>query len=148
MCLSTIQDGMAGRLRFTGERLASFALPASIFGIANLSSNSAAEIAGNTAGRVANKGMEGLAITPDGKVLVGFMQSPLLQDGGDGGRSNRVVTIDVATHAIKQYAYDNRVGGKNYNSSEIFALNDHQFLVLERDGKGLENGSSTAFKSI
>ena len=30
-----------------------------------------------------NKGMEGLAITPDGKTLVGAMQSPLIQDGGD-----------------------------------------------------------------
>jgi len=134
--------------RATGERIATFALPASTFGITNLSSNGATEISGNTTGRVANKGMEGLAITPDGKTLVGFMQSPLIQDGGDGGRSNRIVTIDIATHAVRQYAYDNRVGSKNYNSSEIFALNDHQFLVLERDGKGLGDGSSTAFKSI
>ena len=133
--------------RATGQRIASFALP-STFGIANPSSSGAAEIAGNTAGRVANKGMEGLAITPDGRSLVGFMQSPLIQDGGDGGRSNRIVTIDIATHAVKQFAYDNRANGKNYNSSEIFALNDHQFLVLERDGKGLGDGSSTAFKSI
>ena len=134
--------------RATGERIATFALPVSTFGITNLSSNGAAEISGNTTGRVANKGMEGLAITPDGKTLVGFVQSPLAQDGGDGGRSNRIVSIDIATHAVKQYAYDNRVGTKNYNSSEIFALNDHQFLVLERDGKGLGDGSSTAFKSI
>jgi len=128
--------------RATGERIATFALPASTFGITNLSSNGATEISGNTTGRLANKGMEGLGVTPDGKTLVGFMQSPLIQDGGD------IVTIDIATHAVKQYAYDNRVGSKNYNSSEIFALNDHQFLVLERDGKGLGDGSSTAFKSI
>ena len=134
--------------RATGERIATFALPVSTFGITNLSSNGAAEISGNTTGRVANNGMEGIAITPDGKTLVGFVQSPLAQDGGDGGRSNRIVSIDIATHAVKQYAYDNRVGTKNYNSSEIFALNDHQFLVLERDGKGLGDGSSTAFKSI
>ena len=134
--------------RATGERIATFALPASTFGITHVSSNGATEISGNTSGRVANKGMEGLAITPDGTKLVGFMQSPLIQDGGDGGRSNRIVTIDIATHEVKQYAYDNRVNGKNYNSSEIFALNDHQFLVLERDGKGLGDGSSTAFKSI
>ncbi len=133
--------------RATGARIDSFALPAT-FGVANQSSKSATEIAGNTSGRVANKGMEGLAITPDGRQLVGFMQSPLIQDGGDGGRANRIVTIDIATHEVHQYAYDNRVAGKNYNSSEIFALNDHQFLVLERDGKGLGDGSSTAFKSI
>ena len=133
--------------RASGQRLATFALP-STFGVANLSSNSATEISGNTSGRVANKGMEGLAITLDGTKLVGFTQSPLIQDGGDGGRSNRIVTIDIATHEVEQFAYDNRVGTKNYNSSEIVALNDHQFLVLERDGKGLGDKSSTAFKSI
>ena len=134
--------------RATGARIATFELPASTFGVAKLSSHGADEISGNTTGRVANKGMEGLAITPDGKTLVGFVQGPLIQDGGDGGRANRIVTIDIATHAVKQYAYDNRVGSKNYNSSEIFALNDHQFLVLERDGKGLGDGSAAAFKSI
>lgn len=134
--------------RMTGKRIDTFALPEP-FGIKNLSSSGAAEISGNTSGRVANKGMEGLAITPDGAKLIGFMQSPLAQDGGDGGRANRIVTIDIATHAVAQYAYDNRAAnGKNYNSSEIFALNDHQFLVLERDGKGLGDGSAAVFKSI
>ncbi len=135
--------------RITGKRLDTFALPAS-FGITTLSGVGATEISANTgSGRITNKGMEGLAITPDGSKLVGFMQSPLAQDGGDGGRMNRIVTIDIATHAVAQYAYDNRAAnGKNYNSSEIFALNDHQFLVLERDGKGLGDGSAAAFKTI
>ena len=133
--------------RATGERTRTFTLPDN-FAIANLSSTGAAEISGNTSGRVANKGMEGLAITPDGKTLVGFEQSPLIQDGADGGRANRIVTIDIASGAVKQFAYDNQVGGKNYNSSEIVALNDHQFLVLERDGKGLGDGSEAKFKQL
>ncbi len=131
----------------TGKRIKSFELPAH-FDVANLSSVGAAEISGNTSGRVTNKGMEGLAITPDGKTLVGFMQSPLIQDGGDGGRANRIVTIDIASGATHEYAYDNRIGSKNYNSSEIVALNDHQFLVLERDGKGMGDGSSAVTKQI
>ena len=86
--------------------------------------------------------MEGLGITPDGKTLVGFMQSPLAQDGGDGGRFCRIVTIDIASGATHEYAYDDTVVAqkKNFNSSELLALNDHQFLVLERDGKGLGDG--------
>lgn len=133
--------------RATGERVRSFALPEH-FGVANLSSNGAVEIASNTSGRVANKGMEGLAITPDGKTLVGFMQSPLAQDGGDGGRANRIVTIDIATGATKEFAYDNIISGKAYNSSELLALNDHQFLVLERDGKGQGDGSAAKVKQV
>jgi hypothetical protein len=90
---------------------------------------------------VANKGMEGLAISPDGKTLFGFMQSPLAQDGGDGGRYNRIVKIDIASGAVTQFAFDNQIAGKAFNSSELLALNDHQLLVLERDGKGLGDGS-------
>jgi hypothetical protein len=135
--------------RATGRREAVYNLPAK-FAVANLFSQGSAEISGNTSGRVANKGMEGLAITPDGKTLIGFVQSPLIQDGGDGGRMNRIVTIDVASHAVKEYAYDNYISAKSkaYNSSEILALNSHEFLVLERDGKGLGDGSTASVKQV
>ncbi len=135
--------------RATGERTNVYSLP-SAFAANNLSSQGALEISGNSAGRLANKGMEGLAITPNGKTLVGFEQGPLLQDGGDGGRINRIVTIDTATGATKQFVYDNLLTDKNktYNSSEILAVNDHEFLVLERDGKGLGDGSKADVKRI
>jgi hypothetical protein len=135
--------------RATGARGRAYVLP-SIFGISTLSAVGATEISGNTTGRVANKGMEGLAISPDGKTLFGFMQSPLAQDGGDGGRANRIISIDLATGATKQYAYDNYLAdkNKNYNSSEVLALNNHELLVLERDGKGLGDDSTAVLKRI
>ena len=94
--------------------------------------------------------MEGLAITPDGQYLVGFMQSPLIQDGGDGGRANRIVRIEIATGTVEQFAYDNFIPAMNkaYNSSEILAINSHEFLVLERDGKGLGDGSLAVVKQL
>ena len=133
--------------RASGQRLRTFALP-DMFAVANPGASGAAEIAGNPSGRVANKGMEGLAITPDGTALIGFMQSPLAQDGGDGGQANRIVRIDIATGRVSQFAYDNRIGSKNYHSSEIIALNDHEFLVLERDGKGLGDESAAVIKQV
>ena len=136
--------------RSTGERTKTFTLPPA-YSAANLSSSGAAEISGNTSGRVANKGMEGLAISPDGSTLIGFEQSPLIQDGGDGGRANRIVKIDIGTGAVKEFVYDNKIGAplnKTYNSSEILALNDHEFLVLERDGKGLGDGTPAVVKKI
>ena len=63
--------------RATGQQIKSFALPSNL-NVANLSPNVATEISGNTSGRVANKGMEGLALTPDGKTLVGIMEAPLI----------------------------------------------------------------------
>ncbi|MEK8031343.1 esterase-like activity of phytase family protein [Ideonella sp. DXS29W] len=136
--------------RETGKRTRVFSLPESTFAVAAKSAIGATEISGNTRGRVANKGMEGLAITPDGKTLFGFMQSPLIQDGGDGGRANRIVKIDIETGAVNQYAYDNFIPSLNkaYNSSEILALNSHEFLVLERDGKGLGDNSAAVVKQV
>ena len=136
--------------RETGKRTRVFALPESTFSVATKSALGATEISGNTRGRVANKGMEGLAISPDGKTLFGFVQSPLIQDGGDGGRANRIVKIDIATGAVSQYAYDNFIPALNkaYNSSEILALNSHEFLVLERDGKGLGDNSVAVVKQV
>ena len=136
--------------RETGKRTRVFALPESTFAVSAKSAMGANEISGNTRGRVANKGMEGLAISPDGSALFGFVQSPLIQDGGDGGRANRIVRIDIETGAVSQYAYDNWIPAFNkaYNSSEILALNSHEFLVLERDGKGLGDGSVAVVKQL
>lgn len=127
--------------RATGQRLQSFALPANL-AITNLSAQGAVEIATNTVGRVTNKGMEGLAISPDGKTLVGIMQAPLAQDSN---KNVRIVTIDIASGTTHQYAYKLTTGS---GVSEIVALNDHQFLVDERDGKGLGDGTTAVAKQL
>ena len=115
--------------RFTGQRIRTFALPANL-AITQLSPQSAVEIASNPVGRVTNKGMEGLAITPDGSMLVGIMQAALEQDKKG---SLRIVTIDIRTGATHEYAYQLTDGS---GASEIVAVNSHQFLVDERDGTG------------
>jgi hypothetical protein len=121
--------------RATGQRINSFALPGNL-AISNLSPVGATEIAGNTSGRVTNKGMEGLAITPDGKTLVGIMQAPLEQDTN---KWVRIVTIDIASGATKEFGYKLTTGT---GVSDIVAINDHEFLVDERDGKGLGDASA------
>src|SRR5262249_8100600 len=118
-----------------------FTLP-SKFAVSNLSPVGNTEISGNTSGRVANKGMEGLAITPDGKTLVGIMQAPLIQDGG---KTIRIVTIDIATGTTHEYAYTLTTGS---GVSEIVAVNEHEFLVDERDGTGLGDNSAAVAKTL
>src|SRR4030095_10229622 len=81
--------------RSTGARLRSYAL-AKKFYVSNLHPIGNDEITGNTMGRTANKGMEGLAITPDGNTLVGIMQTALIQDAAQGGAAAhllRIITI-------------------------------------------------------
>jgi hypothetical protein len=95
----------------------------------------AVEIANNTSGRVANKGMEGLAITPDGRTLIGIIQNALLQDASDAAPNLlRIVTIDIASgRTTHEYAYLLSTGS---GVSDIVALNNQEFLVDERDGQG------------
>ncbi len=135
--------------RSTGERIRSFTLPTNL-AVTNQSAIGANEISGNTVGRVANKGMEGLAISPDGTKLYGIMQSSLLQDGGDtsAGKTNRIVEIDIATGNTKEYAVSNQIGTKGYNNSELVAINDHTLAFLPRDGKGLGDGTSAVIKQM
>ena len=132
--------------RATGSRIRSFTLPSNL-DVSNLSPNGATEISGNTTGRVANKGMEGLAITPDGKTLVGIMQAPLIQDAAVTASNKllRIVTIDIATGTTREYGYKLTTGT---GVSEITAINDHEFLVDERDGKGLGDGTAAVQKKI
>jgi hypothetical protein len=70
------------------------------------------EISANVTGRVDNKGMEGLAITPDGRTLVGIMQNSLIQDANQGAtKLLRIVTIDIVSGKVThQYAYNLTAG--------------------------------------
>jgi hypothetical protein len=116
--------------RATGMRIRSYALPDNL-AIATLSPQKDVEIGSNTVGRVTNKGMEGLAITPDGEMLVGIMQANLEQDKK---KSLRIVTIAIRSGVVHEYAYLLTDGS---GVSEIVAVNNHQFLVDERDGSGM-----------
>ena len=128
--------------RATGQRLRTYTLPSDL-DVHTLGPTTGSEgTPFNATGRVANKGMEGLAITPDGTTLVGVIQAPLLQDAG---KAIRIVTIDIATGATKQYAYNLTDGS---GVSEIVAVNSHVFLLDERDGKGLGDGSNAAVKKL
>ena len=91
-----------------------------------------------------NRGMEGLTLTPDGKTLVGLMQSPLYNPSSAavaGSTVIRVMTFDIGTGATKQYAYVMENASLT-GCSEIAAITNTTFLALERDGN--YGGSPTA----
>ncbi|MSQ67668.1 MAG: pyruvate-binding protein [Gammaproteobacteria bacterium] len=126
----------------TGARTRVFTLPGNL-AVAKPGPTTASEGSPtNTSGRVANKGMEGLAITPDGSKLIGVLRAPLLQDSN---KNVRIVTVDIATGTTQEFAYRFTTGT---GISEILAINDHEFLLDERDGKGLGDGSSAVVKQL
>lgn len=121
-----------------------------------------------TTGRQDNRGFEGLTISPDGSKLYATLQDPLVNEGdqGEGRRSRnvRIVEFDTATGASTgQFIYqlesiddinDRLPGtdddfsvtaqGRSIGLSAITALGGNNFLVLERDNRGLGVDNPTA----
>src|SRR5262249_39268477 len=113
------------------------------------SADGTVELRSNISGRQSNRGMEGLAISPDGRRLYGLMQSALIQDGAlDAslrriGTNNRLVEIDLESGAIREFLY--QLEKPTTRVSGVLAVNDHRFLVIERAGNA---GAAAAFKKI
>jgi hypothetical protein len=111
-----------------------------------------------TSGRQDNRGFEGLTMSPDGKTLYAMLQDPLVNEGssndGRNSRNVRIVAFDSATgQSTKQFIYqleevstDSNVRqGRNLGISSITAINDREFLVMERDNQaiGVDNPTGT-----
>jgi hypothetical protein len=132
----------------SGHQLRSLDVPARYM-IAHPAATKEAEVAGNTSGRVPNAGFESLAISPDGKRLYALAQMPLLQDlqrtkkGKLKGLNCRLLEIDIAKGPTREFLYP--LDQEGVKTSEILAIDDHRFLVIERDG---QSGSTATFKKI
>jgi hypothetical protein len=132
-----------------GIRIRTIPVPAK-FSIAHPSASGEIELSENSSGRQSNRGMEGLAISADGQTLIGIMQGPLLQDGAlDGnlkriGVNLRLLKVSLKTRASAEFVYPLENGVEN-GVNEILAINDHEFLVIERDGS---SGVAAKFKKI
>ncbi len=126
------------RFNSSGQYLQGIDVPSNLR--APNSSASPSEEDQNLSGRRANRGMEGLAITPSGRYLFGLMQSALLQDGYDDSKSGkkvgpyaRIVRFDLQSGESKQFIY--RQESDHHKLHEILAIDENRFLVIEQDGK-------------
>jgi hypothetical protein len=122
-----------------GQLVRRYELPANVLprnaatGIVNHANDS-----GNTAGKRTNRGFEGLAISPDGRTVFAMLQSAMLDEGGSNGAVNRIVAFDTRTaRPIAQYAYRMEGSSQGRGISSLVALSDDEFLVLERNNRGL-----------
>lgn len=99
--------------------------------------------------RRANRGMEGLCITPDGKMLVGTIQSTMYVPTkalATNTTLTRIVSFDIATGQTKQYLYKQN-GGASDSVCDITAISSTEFLVIERDGNfGSQGGTKKVYR--
>jgi hypothetical protein len=128
-----------------GKRLRAFTTPANLVprnaGVVPNIPNYADDT-GNTAGKRTNRGFEGLAISPDGTFAYAMLQSATLDEGGGNGVCNRIVKFDTETgHAVAQYAYQMEAASQGRGVSALIAINDHEFLVIERNNRGVGVGA-------
>ncbi|MGG7550510.1 esterase-like activity of phytase family protein [Chryseobacterium arthrosphaerae] len=99
--------------------------------------------------RRANRGMEGLCMTPDGKTLVGTMQSMMFVPTKALATNTtliRIVTFDINTGQTRQFLYK-QDGGASDSVCDITALSNTEFLVIERDGNfGSQGGIKKVYR--
>jgi len=129
-----------------GQLLRRFAVPVNL-----LPRNAASSVVnhagdtGNTAGKRTNRGFEGLAISPDGRTVYAMLQSAMLDEGAANGIYNRIVAFDTRTARAKaQYAYKMEGSSQGRGISALVAINDTDFLVLERNNRGIGVDSTIA----
>lgn len=100
---------------------------------------------GNATGRRANRGFEGLAVSPDGRFAYAALQSAMVDEGGENGTCLRVVKFDVASgQAVGQYAYRLDASSQGRGVSALVALGDDKFLIEERNNRGVGVGATLA----
>ena len=104
----------------------------------------------NQQGRQGNRGLEGLAISPDRQLLWGLMQSPLLQDSDRTENPNKPkglncrllqLSIDGTHLSERLYQLDQAENKLN----ELLQFDTDQFVCIERDG---EAGTAANFKKL
>ena len=101
-----------------------------------------------------NLSFEGLTFAPDGKSVWLAMEAPRYEDGPvptvTTGAFTRITHYDRAGKILGQFAYPvdaipvaaARGKGKDNGVSEMLAINDHEFLLLERCSAQSADGAS------
>lgn len=129
-----------------GNQIRQFVTPANLIprNAATNEPNFASDV-NNTDGKRTNRGFEGLAVSPDGKYSFAMLQSATLDEGASNGVYNRIVKFDNATgEAVAQYAYKMEGSSQGRGISALVALSDQEFLVLERNNRGVGVDSDLA----
>ena len=146
----------------SGQFIRAFATPANL--VSTTVANALDYVSGRPTivrGRQDNRGFEGLTFNASGTKLYAVMQDPLVNEGSnnDGRRSRNLRVVEfnaVSGQASAQFVYRlesiatlNAIDpttaddfsatnqGRSIGLSSIHALSDTEFLVLERDNRGL-----------
>ncbi|MEK8051607.1 esterase-like activity of phytase family protein [Ideonella sp. DXS22W] len=94
-----------------------------------------------------SNGFEGMAINPAGDKLFTLLEGTVTGDDGTN-KALRIdeFSIDAEAYTGQQWLYKLDAAGTNIG--DMTAVNDHQFLVIERNGTTATSATGTPFKKI
>jgi hypothetical protein len=91
-----------------------------------------------------SRGFEGMAINPAGDRLYTLLEGTVT---GDPAKTLRINAFDVNTESYTGQQWRYKLDAAGTNIGDMTAINDHQFLVIERNG-ATATGGGTPFKKI
>jgi len=92
-----------------------------------------------------SRGFEGLAMSPDGNSLFALLEGVVT---GEPAGFLRINEFNVAEGRFTGRTFKYRLDPNGTNIGDMTAINDHEFLVVERNGSSGDNATPPAFKKI
>ncbi|ABS02802.1 esterase-like activity of phytase family protein [Kineococcus radiotolerans] len=89
-----------------------------------------------------SKGFEGMAQSADGRYLFPLLEGPVT---GDDPQDLRVMRYDTVQHRYRGEAFTYRLESPKNAIGDLTRVDDHRFLVLERDNG---QGATAVFKAV
>jgi len=98
-----------------------------------------------------SNGFEGMAVSPSGRYLYPLLEGTVAGDDALNGTTRKNLRISKFDTKTQRYTGDTwiyQLEADGTNIGDMTAINDHQFLVIERNGVTATSASGTPFKKI
>jgi hypothetical protein len=98
-----------------------------------------------------SNGFEGMALSPSGRFLFPLLEGTVTGDDAINGTARKNLRISKFDTKTQRYTGDTwiyQLEADGTNIGDMTAINDHQFLVIERNGVTATSTSGTPFKKI
>ena len=99
-------------------------------------------LGGGTANLNRSNGFEGMALNKSGDKLYTLLEGTV---AGDAAKSLRINEFDLASESFTSTVFKYQLDARGTNIGDMTAIDDHNFLVIERDGS---SGNPDGFKKI
>jgi glycerophosphoryl diester phosphodiesterase len=90
-----------------------------------------------------SRGIEAMALTPDGKHLYAVLEGPTVADADKNRR--HVYEFSIGDEAFTGRSWEYRTEHPNHLVADVWALDQHRLVVIERD---LGSGALALFRSV